>query len=29
VVLKVRENVLELFEHIRAQCWQLATEGET
>jgi hypothetical protein len=29
VVLKVRESVVELFESIRAQCWQLATEGET
>ncbi len=29
VVLKVRDNVIELFEHIRAQCWLLANEGET
>jgi hypothetical protein len=29
VYLKVRDNVIELFEHIRAQGWRLATEGET
>jgi hypothetical protein len=29
VYLKVRESVVELFESIRAQCWQLAIEGET
>ncbi|MGH8499171.1 MAG: transposase [Methylococcales bacterium] len=29
VYLKVREPVVELFESIRAQCWQLAVEGET
>ncbi|MGH8711849.1 MAG: hypothetical protein ACREVA_11165 [Burkholderiales bacterium] len=29
VYLKVRAHVIELFEGIRAQCWQLAIEGET
>ncbi len=29
VYLKVREPVVELFESIRAQGWQLALEGET
>ncbi len=29
VVLKVRDNVIELFEHIRAQCWLWANEGQT
>jgi hypothetical protein len=29
MMLKVRGNVLELFEHIRTQCWLLANEGET
>ncbi|HUL13333.1 MAG TPA: IS1380 family transposase [Methylococcaceae bacterium] len=29
VVLKVRDTVIELFEHIRTRCWQLANEGET
>lgn len=29
VYLKVCESVVELFESIRAQCWQLALEGET
>jgi hypothetical protein len=29
VYLKVRDNVIELFEHIRTQCWLLANEGET
>ncbi len=28
VYLKVREPVVELFESIRAQCWQLAIEGD-
>jgi hypothetical protein len=27
--LKVRDQIVELFESIRAQCWQLAIEGET
>jgi hypothetical protein len=29
VYLKVREHLIDLFESIRAQCWQLAAEGET
>lgn len=29
MMLKVRDNVIELFEHIRMQCWLLANEGET
>ena len=29
VYLKVRENVIKLFEHIRTQCWLLAEEGRT
>ena len=29
VVLKVRDHTIELFEHIRTQCWLLANEGET
>lgn len=29
VYLKVREHVIDLFESIRARCWQLASEGET
>jgi hypothetical protein len=29
VVLKVRDHAIELFEHIRTQCWLLANEGET
>jgi hypothetical protein len=29
IVLKVRENLVELFDHIRTQCWLLANEGET
>jgi hypothetical protein len=29
VYLKVRDNVIELFEHIRTPCWLLANAGET
>ena len=29
VYLKVRENLIELFEHIRTQCWLLANEWQT
>jgi hypothetical protein len=29
VVLNVRDHAIELFEHIRTQCWVLANEGET
>ncbi|CAL1242031.1 transposase [Candidatus Methylocalor cossyra] len=29
VYLKVRAHVVELFESVRAQCWQLASGGET
>lgn len=29
VVLKVHDHAIELFEHIRMQCWLLANEGET
>jgi len=29
LVLKVRDEVIELFEHIRGQCWRLANDGAT